>query len=359
MSEEKGRSASSSIRLHLVIGLAVIVVLAGGLGGWASTAQISGALIAPGAIVVDSNVKKVQHPTGGVVGEVRARDGTVVKAGDIVVRLDDTVTKASLAIVTKSPQWIVGAGGAAGGRAAGPRQTHLSPDAARPRRRSRRQERDGERRQAVRGADHRAGRTKGAVARARRTARRRDRRPDRAGDRQDQGTRAGREGTGRRSLAVRAETGADFAADGAGARPGAAGRRARAVSGGAGAGQGQDHRDRIADHPGRQGSGQRGFQGFARDQRQDRRIRRAQGHRRRSVAAHRHPRAAGRHGAAVHGAYRRRRDHRRRRHHDDRAAEPTTFRSRPRSIRRISTSCRSARRRCCGCRRSTSAPRRN
>ena len=52
--------------------------------------------------MVESNVKKVQHPTGGVVGELRARDGDVVKAGDDVVRLDDTVTKASLAIVTKN-----------------------------------------------------------------------------------------------------------------------------------------------------------------------------------------------------------------------------------------------------------------
>jgi HlyD family secretion protein len=80
----------------------VVAVLAGGLGGWASTTEISGALIAPGAIVVESNVKKVQHPTGGVVGELRAHDGDVVKAGDVVVRLDDTVTKASLAIVTKN-----------------------------------------------------------------------------------------------------------------------------------------------------------------------------------------------------------------------------------------------------------------
>jgi HlyD family secretion protein len=44
----------------------------------------------------------VQHPTGGVVGELRARDGAVVKSGDIVVRLDDTITKANLAIVTKN-----------------------------------------------------------------------------------------------------------------------------------------------------------------------------------------------------------------------------------------------------------------
>src|SRR3982074_521314 len=91
-----------SIRLHLIVGLAVVVILAGGFGGWASTVQISGALIAPGQVVVDSNVRKVQHATGGVVGEVRVRDGDLVKAGDIVVRLDDTVTKAGLAIVTKN-----------------------------------------------------------------------------------------------------------------------------------------------------------------------------------------------------------------------------------------------------------------
>lgn len=95
------KDSRESIRIHMLLGLAVVLLLAGGLGGWASTAQISGALIAPGSIVVDSNVKKVQHPTGGVVGEVRARDGDVVKAGDVLVRFDDTVTKASLAIVTK------------------------------------------------------------------------------------------------------------------------------------------------------------------------------------------------------------------------------------------------------------------
>ena len=102
MSGNKPAGAQASIRLHLIVGLTVVVLLAGGLGGWASTAEISGALIAPGSIVVESSVKKVQHPTGGVVGEVRAHDGDLVKAGDVVVRLDDTVTKANLAIVTKN-----------------------------------------------------------------------------------------------------------------------------------------------------------------------------------------------------------------------------------------------------------------
>jgi HlyD family secretion protein len=53
-------------------------------------------------VVVDSHVKKVQHPTGGVVGEILARDGSRVRAGDVVVRLDETVAKANLAMVNKS-----------------------------------------------------------------------------------------------------------------------------------------------------------------------------------------------------------------------------------------------------------------
>jgi len=94
-------SASESIRRHIIAGSILVAVLFFGLGGWASTAQISGALIAQGSLVVDSNVKKVQHPTGGVVGELFAHDGDHVKAGDILIRLDETVTRANLAIVTK------------------------------------------------------------------------------------------------------------------------------------------------------------------------------------------------------------------------------------------------------------------
>ena len=90
-----------SIVRHMLAGLVIVIVLAGGVGGWAGTMTLSGALIAQGSVVVDSNVKKVQHPTGGIVGELRVRDGDRVKQGDIVVRLDDTVTRANLAIVTK------------------------------------------------------------------------------------------------------------------------------------------------------------------------------------------------------------------------------------------------------------------
>jgi HlyD family secretion protein len=89
------------MRRHLVAAIVVVLVLVIGVGGWAATAVISGAVVASGSIVVDSNVKKVQHLTGGIVGELRVRDGDRVRAGDIVVRLDETVTRANLAIVTK------------------------------------------------------------------------------------------------------------------------------------------------------------------------------------------------------------------------------------------------------------------
>ena len=58
-------------------------------------------MIAPGVLVVDTYVKKVQHPEGGIVGEILARDGDRVKAGDVVVRLDATITRANLAIISK------------------------------------------------------------------------------------------------------------------------------------------------------------------------------------------------------------------------------------------------------------------
>ena len=77
----------------------MVALLAGGGRRLAATTELSGAVIAPGVMVVDTNVKKVQHPTGGVVGELRVRDGDQVKAGDVVVRLDETVTQANLAIV--------------------------------------------------------------------------------------------------------------------------------------------------------------------------------------------------------------------------------------------------------------------
>lgn len=94
--------ARGSIRRHLIIALVLAIVLVVGIGGWAHTTEISGAVIAPGQLVVETDVKKVQHPTGGVVGELNVREGAKVKAGDVVIRLDQTQTRANLDIVLKA-----------------------------------------------------------------------------------------------------------------------------------------------------------------------------------------------------------------------------------------------------------------
>lgn len=90
-----------SIRRHVIFGLAIFAVLSFGIGGWAMATSLSGAVIASGRLVVDSHVKKVQHQTGGIVGELRVQEGAAVIAGQIVLRLDDTQTRTNLAIVTR------------------------------------------------------------------------------------------------------------------------------------------------------------------------------------------------------------------------------------------------------------------
>ncbi|QPF86526.1 HlyD family type I secretion periplasmic adaptor subunit [Bradyrhizobium genosp. L] len=94
--------ADRAIGRYLAVGMALVALVVFGIGGWATTAELSSAVIAPGVIVVDSSVKKVQHLTGGVVGELRVRDGDRVRAGDILVRLDETQTRAAASIVTKN-----------------------------------------------------------------------------------------------------------------------------------------------------------------------------------------------------------------------------------------------------------------
>ena len=95
-------ASKASIRRHLLVATAIIAILVGGLGVWAGTTDISGAVVVPGVVVVEGNAKKVQHPTGGVVGELRVREGDRIREGDVLVRLDPTQAAVNLAIISKS-----------------------------------------------------------------------------------------------------------------------------------------------------------------------------------------------------------------------------------------------------------------
>ena len=99
--QSQPRGIAKSINRHIVVGVALIMLLNCGVGGWAATTDIAGALISPGMIVSASHAKQVQHPTGGVVSRILVHDDSPVKTGDLLVTLDDTVIRANLAIVTK------------------------------------------------------------------------------------------------------------------------------------------------------------------------------------------------------------------------------------------------------------------
>jgi HlyD family secretion protein len=88
-----------SIRRNLAGALAVGLLLGGTVAGWSAYAPLEGAVVAAGSVVVESNLRKVQHPTGGIVATLNVREGQTVEVGDVLVRLDDTVTRANLGIV--------------------------------------------------------------------------------------------------------------------------------------------------------------------------------------------------------------------------------------------------------------------
>lgn len=93
------RNPRRAIRRLNLAGLTVMVVAIGGVGGWASTTHLAGAVIASGTVMVETNVKKVQHPSGGIVGQILVKEGAAVDDGQMLVRLDDTLTRATLGIV--------------------------------------------------------------------------------------------------------------------------------------------------------------------------------------------------------------------------------------------------------------------
>lgn len=78
---------------------AAIVLLGLMVGGWGASSQLESAVIAQGLVVVERNVKKVQHREGGIVAAILVREGERVAAGQTLIKLDDTQTRAELGIV--------------------------------------------------------------------------------------------------------------------------------------------------------------------------------------------------------------------------------------------------------------------
>lgn len=99
--EEDLAASFASVRRYLFIGGGIVLALVGATFMWGIRTEISGAVITSGVVVVDGNAKKIQHPSGGVVGQINVKEGDHVEARDVLMRLDDTVTRANLQLITK------------------------------------------------------------------------------------------------------------------------------------------------------------------------------------------------------------------------------------------------------------------
>ncbi|SDO71817.1 HlyD family secretion protein [Afipia sp. GAS231] len=93
--------ASRAFERELRTGLRALLVVGVLAGGWMVLVPLAGAVVVPGNLVVQSNVKTIQHPTGGVVAEIPVHNGMRVSSGDLLLRLDATQAQASLQVVSK------------------------------------------------------------------------------------------------------------------------------------------------------------------------------------------------------------------------------------------------------------------
>lgn len=87
----------------------VIVVVFFGIGGlWAAFAPLSSAAIAPGVVSPKSSRQTVQHLEGGIIKEIKVKEGDSVKAGQTLFVLDDTSARTDVTML-QSRSWNFGA----------------------------------------------------------------------------------------------------------------------------------------------------------------------------------------------------------------------------------------------------------
>jgi len=82
-------------------GWIIILLFFGGLGVWSAMAPLNAAVMGDAVVKVEGNRKSVEHPDGGRVKQILVREGDHVKAGDVVLILDDTDDQAQVELLTQ------------------------------------------------------------------------------------------------------------------------------------------------------------------------------------------------------------------------------------------------------------------
>lgn len=85
-----------STRGLTLAGVVIVAVTVLGFGVWGNTAPIAGAVVASGVFVATGQNKIIQHLEGGMIDEIKVREGDTVEPGQILVKLDRTSAKAEM-----------------------------------------------------------------------------------------------------------------------------------------------------------------------------------------------------------------------------------------------------------------------
>ena len=90
-----------SAKSAMIAGAAIMAAFFVGLGGWAAFAPLNSAAVAPAVVKVEGNRKSVQHLEGGIVKELRVREGDKVASEQTLIVLDDTQARAAVDVFSK------------------------------------------------------------------------------------------------------------------------------------------------------------------------------------------------------------------------------------------------------------------
>jgi protease secretion system membrane fusion protein len=93
--DERLNTEKSDTARAMRVGLWALGIGFGGFLLWAGLAPLDEGVPSPAMVTIDTKRKPVQHQTGGIIKEVLVGEGTVVKAGQTLIRLDDAVAEAT------------------------------------------------------------------------------------------------------------------------------------------------------------------------------------------------------------------------------------------------------------------------
>ena len=96
---QDANASARSLKRRLIAGYVVTAIFVFGIVGYAAPVEIRGAVIAPGNMVVEGNIRRIQHQDGGSVAAILVRNGQKVHAGDLLVRMNETQARAELGVV--------------------------------------------------------------------------------------------------------------------------------------------------------------------------------------------------------------------------------------------------------------------